>query len=91
MKVDLERLLKSLKTQLSITSEGIVKNRKGEPASKQYINQLVQDEKLPLLKIDGVTFIISDPELAEQIKIFQEKQRIRAKKTAKKEEENKGK
>lgn len=88
MKIDLERLLKALKTQLTFTNEGVVKNKKGDPASKQYINQLVQEEKLPLLKIDGVTFIINDSELAEQIKTYQEKQRIREKKEEKKSNKN---
>lgn len=83
MKIDFEKFISSLKTQLTFTREGTVKNKKGLPASKQYINQLVQDGRLPILEIDGVIFIVSDPQIAEEIKAFEEKKNKRLKKSNK--------
>jgi hypothetical protein len=72
MKIDLEKLLRSLKLPTNHAKN--VLGKRGKPVSRQYISQLIEEGKIVGIKIDNIEFAVTDPDIANQVKKFQEKQ-----------------
>jgi hypothetical protein len=83
MKIDLEKLLRSLKLPTNHAKN--VLGKRGKPVSRQYITQLMEAGKIQSLTFDSIEFAVTDPDISEQVKKFKEKQKRKAEKKKKKE------